>query len=148
SHEGHAIYPRLPAPKEVRPMIEQQSIPESVSPLRALEPPPEQPVDVRKYANALRRSRLLIAAIVATLTGLVLALSLALPKTYTAKATVLLDEGPGVTASADAERQLATIQTLLTTRGVLAAAARNLPGETADTLAGKVHAAVDPAANI
>jgi Mrp family chromosome partitioning ATPase len=129
-------------------MIEQQPLPESVSRLRALEPPPEQPVDVRKYVNALRRSRFLIAAIVATLTGLVLALSLALPKTYTAKATVLLDESPDVTASADAERQLATIQTLLTTRGVLASAARSLPGESADTLAGKVHAVVDPTANI
>ena len=129
-------------------MIEHQPLPESVSRLRAVEPAPEQPVDVRKYVNALRRSRWLIAAIVAALTGLVLALSLALPKTYTAKATLLLDETPDVTASPDAERQLATIQTLLTTRGVLAPAARNLPGESADTLAGKVHAVVDPTANI
>ena len=129
-------------------MIERQPAAESVSLLRALEPPPEQPVDVRKYANALRRSRLLIAATVFTLTGLVLALSLVLPKTYSAKATILLDESPEITASADAARQLATIQTLLTTRGVLAAAARRLPGESAETLAGKIQATVDPAANI
>jgi len=129
-------------------MIERQPAAESVSLLRALEPPPEQPVDVRKYANALRRSRLLIAATVVTLTGLVLALSLVLPKTYSAKATILLDETPQVTAAADAERQLATIQTLLTTRGVLATAARRLPGESAETLAGKIQATVDPAANI
>ncbi|TML48888.1 MAG: hypothetical protein E6G21_11375 [Actinobacteria bacterium] len=129
-------------------MIEHRPAAESVPVLRALEPPPEQPVDVRKYANALRRSRLLIAAIVVTLTGLVLALSLILPKTYSAKATILLDESPEITASADAERRLATIQTLLTTRGVLATAARRLPGESADTLTGKIHAAVDPAANI
>ena len=129
-------------------MIERQPAAESVSLLRALEPPPEQPVDVRKYANALRRSRLLIAATVVTLTGLVLALSLVLPKTYSAKATILLDESPQITASADAARQLATIQTLLTTRGVLAAAARRLPGESAETLAGKIQATVDPAANI
>jgi tyrosine-protein kinase len=128
-------------------MIERRPA-ESVSLLRALDPPPEQPVDVRKYTNALRRSRMLIAAIVVPLTGLVLALSLALPKTYSAKATILLDESPEITASADAERQLATIQTLLTTRGVLATAAKRLPGESAETLAGKVHAAVDPAANI
>jgi tyrosine-protein kinase len=129
-------------------MIDRQPAAESVSLLRALEPPPEQPVDVRKYANALRRSRLLIAATVVTLTGLVLALSLVLPKTYSAKATILLDESPEITASADAARQLATIQTLLTTRGVLAAAARRLPGESAETLAGKIQATVDPAANI
>jgi polysaccharide biosynthesis transport protein len=129
-------------------MIERHPATESVSPLRALEPPPEQPVDLRRYANALHRSRGLIAAIVVTLTGLVLALSLALPKTYTAKATILLDQSPEITAAADAERQLATIQTLLTTRGVLAAAARRLPGESAETLAGKVQATVDPAANI
>ncbi len=129
-------------------MIEHRPAAERLPVLRALEPPPEQPVDVRKYANALRRSRLLIAAIVVTLTGLVLALSLVLPKTYSAKATILLDESPEITASADAERRLATIQTLLTTRGVLATAARRLPGESADTLTGKIHAAVDPAANI
>ncbi len=129
-------------------MIERQPAAESVSLLRALEPPPEQPVDVRKYANAIRRSRLLIAATVFTLTGLVLALSLVLPKTYSAKATILLDQSPEITASADAARQLATIQTLLTTRGVLAAAARRLPGESAETLTGKIQATVDPAANI
>ena len=129
-------------------MIERQPAAERVSLLRPLEPPPEQPVDLRKYANALHRSRFLIAAIVVTLTGLVLALSLALPKTYSAKATILLDESPATTAAADAERQLATIQTLLSTRGVLAAAARRLPGESAETLAGKIQATVDPAANI
>lgn len=129
-------------------MIDRQPAPESVSVLRALEPAPEQPVDVRRYANALHRSRWLIAAIVVTLTGLVLALSLALPKTYSAKATILLDENPGITSATDAERQLATIQTLVTTPGVLAAAAQRLPGESAETLAGKVQATVDPAANI
>jgi polysaccharide biosynthesis transport protein len=146
--DSHHSQPRQRATKEVRIMIEHQPAPESVSVLRALEPPPEQPVDVRRYANALRRSRGLIAAIVLTLTGLVLALSLVLPKTYSAKATILLDQSPEITAAADAERQLATIQTLLTTRGVLAAAARRLPGESAETLAGKVQATVDPAANI
>src|SRR5207248_3332317 len=131
--DRHASLPCQRATKEVRPMIEHRPAAESVPVLRALEPPPEQPVDIRKYASALRRSRLLIAAIVVTLTGLVLALSLILPKTYSAKATILLDESPEITASADAERRLATIQTLLTTRGVLATAARRLPGEPADT---------------
>jgi Mrp family chromosome partitioning ATPase len=129
-------------------MIEQHHRAESVTPLRAVDMPLEQPVDVRRYVNALRRSWLLIVATVATLTAVVLVLSLALPKTYSARATILLDENPGITAAADAERQLATIQTLLTTRDVLARAARRLPGETADTLGPKVHASVDPNANI
>ena len=128
-------------------MIEQQRVTERVSRLRAIEPPQEQPVDVRRYVNALRGSWLLIAAIVIPVTAGVLALSLNSPKTYSSTATMLLDESPD-TASADAARQLATIQTLLTTRNVLQEAARKLPGESAQTLAGKVTAAVDPNANI
>jgi Mrp family chromosome partitioning ATPase len=127
-------------------MIEQRRVTD-VSRLRAIEPAPEQPVDVRRYLNALRGSWLLIAAIVIPLTGIVLALSLAMPKTYSSTATMLLDESD-ITASADAARQLATIQTLLTTRNVLQQAARKLPGESADTLAGKIGASVDPNANI
>ena len=129
-------------------MIENRQIAERATRLRTVELPPEQPVDVRRYLNALRSARLLIAAIVVTLTGGVLGLSLALPKTYTATATVLLDESPEITASADAERQLATIQTLLTTRDVLTRAARGLPGESPETLASKFEASVDPKANI
>jgi polysaccharide biosynthesis transport protein len=129
-------------------VIEQRDTPTAVARLHALEPPPEQPIDIRRYVNALRRSRGLIAAIVVMLTGIVLGLSLALPKTYSAGATILFDESPSLTPSADAERQLATIQKLLMTRAVLARSARDLPGETADSLAGKVHASVDPSANI
>jgi uncharacterized protein involved in exopolysaccharide biosynthesis len=128
-------------------MIEQRRVTERVSRLRAIEPPQEQPVDVRRYVNALRGSWLLIAAIVIPVTAGVLALSLTSPKTYSSTATMLLDESPD-TASADAARQLATIQTLLTTRNVLHEAARRLPGESAQTLAGKITAAVDPNANI
>jgi len=129
-------------------MIEQRRVTERVSRLRAIEPPQEQPVDVRRYVNALRGSWLMIAAIVIPLTVGVLALSLALPKTYSSTATMLLDDSPDIRASADAARQLATIQTLLTTRNVLQQAARKLPGESAETLAGKISAAVDPNANI
>ena len=128
-------------------MIEQRRVTERVSRLRAIEPPQEQPVDVRRYLHALRGSWLLIAAIVIPVTAGVLALSLTSPKTYSSTATMLLDESPD-TASADAARQLATIQTLLTTRNVLHEAARQLPGESAQTLAGKITAAVDPNANI
>jgi succinoglycan biosynthesis transport protein ExoP len=129
-------------------VIKQQEIPVAPSRFHALEPLPEQPIDVERYINALRRSRLLIVAIVLALTGIVLVLSLTRPRTYTAAATILFDESARFTPPADTERQLATIQKLLMTRPVLARAARSLPGESATTLAGKVHASVDPRANI
>ena len=128
-------------------MIEERQIRAPVSRLHALELPPEEPIDVRRYVNALRRSRVLIAAIVIGLTGLVLLLSLMLPKTYTAQATILFDEAPSVASTTDAERQLATIQKLLMTRDVLALSARRLKTSVA-SLQPKVQATVDPNANI
>jgi len=128
-------------------VIEERGIRAPVSRLHALELPPEEPIDVRRYVNALRRSRVLIAAIVIGLTALVLLLSLAQPKTYTAQATILFDETPSVTATTDAQRQLATIQKLLMTRDVLALSARRL-GTSVGSLQGKVQATVDPNANI
>ena len=129
-------------------MIEQHKPTATVAPLHRRELPPEEPIDVGRYANALRRSKLLIASIVVLVTGLVLLMSLALPKTYTAKATMLFNEDPTITTTTDAERQLATIQKLLVTRDVLARSARQLPGESVTSLAGKVQASVDPTANI
>ena len=129
-------------------MIEQHKPSRPVAPLHRLELPAEEPIDVGRYANALRRSKLLIAAIVVVVTGLVLLMSLALPKTYSAKATMLFNEDPTLTSTTDAERQLATIQKLLVTRDVLATSAKRLPGETVTSLAGNVVASVDPTANI
>lgn len=129
-------------------MIEQHKPSAPVSQLHALELPPEQPIDVGRYANALRRSKLLIVAIVVAVTAIVLGMSLALPKTYSAQATILFDEGPSVATATDAERQLATIQKLLVTRDVLARSARRLPGESVGSLTGKVQSSVDPTANI
>jgi Mrp family chromosome partitioning ATPase/capsular polysaccharide biosynthesis protein len=129
-------------------MIEQRKPSGAVAPLHRLELPPEEPIDVGRYANAVRRSKLLIAVIVVFVTGLVLLMSLALPKTYSASATMLFAEDPSVTSTLDAERQLATIQKLLVTRDVLAKSAKRLPGETVSSLAGDVQASVDPTANI
>lgn len=129
-------------------MIEQHKPEAPVSQLHALELPPEQPIDVGRYANALRRSKLLIVAIVLVVTGLVLLMSLALPKSYSAKATILFDEGQTLATTTDAERQLATIQKLLVTRDVLARSARRLPGESVGSLGHHVQASVDPTANI
>jgi Mrp family chromosome partitioning ATPase/capsular polysaccharide biosynthesis protein len=129
-------------------MIEHHKPGAPVSKLHALELPPEQPIDVGRYANALRRSKLLIVAIVVVVTGLVLLMSLVLPKSYSATASILFDEGQTLTTTTDAERQLATIQKLLVTRDVLARSARRVPGESVGSLAHHVQASVDPTANI
>jgi Mrp family chromosome partitioning ATPase len=126
-------------------VIEQREIQSPVTRLQPLEPPPEQPIDVARYLNALRRSRVLIAGIVVGITGLVLVLSLGLPKTYTADATILFDES--ALATTDAQRELATIQKLLVTRDVLALSAKELHTRIG-ALSPKVQATVDPNANI
>lgn len=128
-------------------MIEQREIQSQVTRLRPLEPEPapEQPVQGASYVNALRRSRVLIAAIVVGITALVLVVSLALPKTYTAHATILFDDS--ATPTTDAQRELATIQRLLVTRDVLALGAKKLH-TTVGTLSPKVQATVDSNANI
>lgn len=112
--------------------------------------PDEEPVDVPRYLSALRRSWPLIAIVVASMTAIVLALSLALPKTYKAEARIVMDDSGGVFEPADVEtvkRRLATVQQLLTTRAVLGPAARRLDGESVETLEDKVESSVDPQAN-
>ncbi len=113
--------------------------------------PPDEPLEPSRYGDALRRSWPLIALIVAPLTLAVLVVSLSLPKTYRSSAKLVLEPAADPLGSGDAasiERRLATIQVLVTTRDVLASAARRLPGETADTLQDKVKAGVDQNANI
>jgi succinoglycan biosynthesis transport protein ExoP len=111
----------------------------------------EQPTDASRYLAALRRGSWLIALIVVPLTATVLVLSLTLPKSYTATASLVLEERSGVIAPADNEsatRRLATIRSLLTSRDVLARATGELPGETLTTLEDKVTASVDDVASI
>jgi polysaccharide biosynthesis transport protein len=110
----------------------------------------EQPTDVSRYVSAIRRGAWLIALIVIPLTATVLVLSLLLPKSYSATTSLVLEEPGGVLAADNdsATRRLATMRELLTSRDVLARAARELPGETADTLQDKVTAAVDDVASI
>jgi Mrp family chromosome partitioning ATPase len=111
----------------------------------------EQPTDVSRYLSAIRRGAWLIVLIVVPLTASVLVLSLVLAKSYSATASIVLEERGSVLTPSDndsATRRLATIQTLLTSRDVLARAARELPGETPETLEDKVTAAVDDVASI
>jgi Mrp family chromosome partitioning ATPase/capsular polysaccharide biosynthesis protein len=111
----------------------------------------EQPMDESRHLSAIRRGGWLIVLIVLPLTATVLALSLVLPKTYAASASITVEDTGSVLAPTDNEsttRRLATIRLLLTSRDVLARAARTLPGESADTLEDKVTASVDPVASI
>jgi Mrp family chromosome partitioning ATPase len=111
----------------------------------------EESIDVPRYLSALRRGAWLIVLIVVPLTGTVLALSLALPKTYVAETSLVLEDQRTALAPADADastQRLATIRRLLTSRDVLDQAAATLPGETANTLEDKVSASVDDVASI
>ena len=111
----------------------------------------EERVEVRRYLDALRRNRWLIALIVVGITGTVLILSLTLPDTYRATARVVLQESTlpfGETDAASTERRLATTGSLLTTPEVLTLAARRVPGATPDELDSAIESDVDPEANI
>jgi tyrosine-protein kinase len=125
---------------------------EGVGRYTAPELPPDEPVEVGRYVDALKRSRWLIAIIVVSLAAAVLVISLLLPKTYQATSKLVLNQTPQSAASTDAQstqRDLATVRVLLTTRELLAAAVKNgLRGETVDSLRGKVSASVDQDANV
>jgi tyrosine-protein kinase len=110
-----------------------------------------EPVEVSRHVAALRRSRLLIAVIVISMTAAVFVISSLLPKTYEATARIVMDDQPGVFQPGDVEtvkRRLATVSTLLTTRQVLVRAARRSGDESAATLEDKVSTSVDQEANI
>jgi non-specific protein-tyrosine kinase len=109
----------------------------------------DEPLELARYGRALKRNWLLILAIVVPLTALVLVFSLLIPKSYRATARLVLAQNAGAFPSSDVEtRQLATLQTLVTTRSVLATAASKLRGESVTTLERNVKASVDPNANI
>lgn len=111
----------------------------------------EDRVDVRRYLDALRRSRGLIVFIVVLVTGIVVGLSLILPNTYKATTRLVFEVAVsplGETDEASVERRLATTERLLTTSDVLEAAAREVPGETEDSIEDKVESSVDEDANI
>jgi capsular polysaccharide biosynthesis protein len=112
----------------------------------------DESIDVPRYLAALRRGTWLIALIVVPLTLTVLVLSLILPKTYEAEATLVLDDENGsALAPVDSQtstQRLATIQRLLVSRDVLDQAAAKLDGESAVTLKDKVSASVDGVASL
>jgi len=120
----------------------------SPAPPRA-EPPPDAPIDVGWIAGAIRRDARLIVAIVLLISGAVLVVSSISPVRYQASARIADD--PVSSDSLDtaaADRRLATYRELAVTPTVLRAAATRLDGESAQSLATKVSASVDPAAGI
>ena len=111
----------------------------------------EDPVEVRRYIEALRRNRWLIVAIVAIVTIIVLAISVTLPKTYEATAAIVVNNASGLIGSNESQaiqRNLQTTATLATTAAVLDEAARSFPGQTRDSLTKKVSVSVQENANI
>jgi capsular exopolysaccharide synthesis family protein len=112
----------------------------------------EEPVEVRRYLDAIRRGLPLVAGIVLALAITTYAVSSALPKRYKATASIVqrttgavIDQG----SNADAiTRDLNTVNSLVTTDSVLRAVARKVPGTTLDELRDNVASSVDPNANL
>jgi capsular exopolysaccharide synthesis family protein len=133
-------------------MADRRLMDEGLGRYTAPELPPDEPVEVGRYFDALKRSRWLIGIIVVSLAVTVLVISLLLPKTYRATSKLVLDQTPQTLTSSDAQstqRSLATFKVLLTTRELLGAVAKNGPrGETVDSLRDKVSASVDQDANV
>jgi Mrp family chromosome partitioning ATPase/capsular polysaccharide biosynthesis protein len=111
----------------------------------------EDPIEVGRYLEALRRSRWLILTIVVVITGAVLALSVTLHKTFQATASIVVDNASGLVTSNEqqqVERNLATTAVQATTAAVLTEAAKSLRGETRESLRKKVSSSVAEKANI
>lgn len=111
----------------------------------------EEPIELRRQLDALRRARVWIVLFVIAVTGAVVGLSLLLPKTYRATSTVVLQETLNPFGSTDVDavvRRLETIERLLGTKDVLDRAAAEVPGESGSSLESKVTSSVDQSANI
>ncbi|MDX6441380.1 MAG: hypothetical protein QOE43_1109 [Gaiellaceae bacterium] len=110
----------------------------------------EQPIELRRHLEALRRSRGLILALVAVITIAATGISLLLPKSYKATSRVLYDASADPLGNQAADvvlRQLATISSLITTPSILTKAAPDA-GIPESVLEKKVGSSVDPSANI
>jgi capsular exopolysaccharide synthesis family protein len=110
----------------------------------------EQPIELRRHLDALRRSRAGIAALVIVMTAAAVGISVALPKSYKATARILYNASadPLSNPSSDVvQRQMATIGALITTPSTLLRAAP-AAGFSERQLEKKVAASVDPRADI
>jgi capsular exopolysaccharide synthesis family protein len=111
----------------------------------------EEPIEVRRYLEALRRSLVLIVGITVVLAAAVYVVSSSLPKRYKATTSVVQRSSDALGTDSDVDtvtRDLNTINSLLTTDDVLSAAAKQIPGESLDDLRDSVSSSVDPNANL
>jgi Mrp family chromosome partitioning ATPase/capsular polysaccharide biosynthesis protein len=111
----------------------------------------EDSVEVRRYLDALRRSKWLILMLVLITTVTTVAVSLWLPKRYTASSSIVKETTAGPYDAVNVEsltRELQTIQRLLVTFDVLDRARHAIPGETVGGLAASIKSSVDPNANL
>lgn len=111
----------------------------------------EQPMELRRHLDALRRSRNLIVVLVVVMTALAIGLSLSLPKRYGSTATIVYDPtANAISTTVDAtteQRQLATISSLITTPRVLDGVSATV-GISERKLEKQVSASVDTTANL
>lgn len=110
----------------------------------------EQPIEVRRHLDALRRSLRWIVPFVVLVTVAVVGISLSLAKSYRATSKILYNASadPLANSSADVvQRQLATIGALITTPATLSDAAP-AAGVSEPRLEKKVAASVDSTANL
>jgi Mrp family chromosome partitioning ATPase/capsular polysaccharide biosynthesis protein len=111
----------------------------------------EEPIEVRRHLDALRRSAPLVAGIVVVLAVATYVVSTSLPRRYKATASIVQRTNATLDTSSSVDtisRDLNTINSLVTTDDVLNAATRQLNGETLDTLRNEVSSSVDPNANL
>src|SRR3954447_24668070 len=111
----------------------------------------EDSIEVRRYLDALRRSKWLILMLVVIATVTAVAVSSWLPKRYTASASIVKQTAASPYDAVNVDsvtRELQTIQRLLVTSDVLDRAARRVPGETSGLLAASIDSSVDPDANL
>lgn len=124
------------------------------SPERPVFPVPaafaDEPVDARRYLDALRRGIWLIVAIAAFVTAAVLAVSLNLPKTYQASTDIVYNPAATElqgTETTSTQRQLATFEALVLTPPITSAAAHKL-SESPTVVKNSISASADPNANL
>ncbi len=111
----------------------------------------EEPVDARRYIAALRRHGRLIVGLALAVAVLVFLISHALPKRYSATAKIASSVQATAASSSSTttpQLNLATLQAYATSPTVLAAAAREVGGESADSLRNKITTSADSSANI
>jgi len=111
----------------------------------------DDPVEVRRYVDALRRNWLLIVLFAGMAATSAFLLTRTQHESYRSTAKIVFEQVDSLSGPGDVEsvkRELATLQTLLETPRILDRAAAQVPGLSADEVDKKVSTSVDANANI